>query len=280
MHSTGLIGVYREQIFSPGKVRQDAAIMDAALEGLALSGFPKAHTLRAETVEGFSIKAGVVLSMAQSERSLHVLESWEKSGTWIINSVQSVRNCYRKPLIHRLLAAGAPLPQSRIMAVRDVAEGLSFRCSERYWLKRGDVHAIHAADVVCVATKEEVVRALDHFHDQQIEEALVQDHVEGDVVKFYGVGPGEYFEAFLVSSGKRITSEIQPLAKIADESAEAVGLEIFGGDAILTTSGKIALIDLNDWPSFSPCCQPAAKGITRYITKGYEGGLYDLSERG
>jgi hypothetical protein len=267
MRRGDLMGVYREQIFSPGKVLEDAAIMDAVLEELAPPGCRKTLVLRAEDLEDVSVRPGMVLSMAQSEHSLHVLEGWEKSGTRIFNSVESVRNCYRKTLIRRLLAAGVPLPPSRIMALDEVAHKVSFRFSDRYWLKRGDVHAIQADDVVCVALEGELERALIHFHDQQVDEVLVQEHVEGDVVKFYGVGPGEYFEAFSVSSGKRMTREMPNLSHMAVQSARAVGLEIFGGDAVLTPTGEIIPIDLNDWPSFSKCRRAAARGIAGYIMK-------------
>jgi hypothetical protein len=131
------------------------------------------------------------------------------------------------------------------------------------WLKRGDVHAMQSADVVKVETKQHLERALEHFHCRQIEEILVQHHVAGDVIKFYGVGRDAFFYARFVDSGKVL--QAGALQDLAVRAAEAVELEIYGGDAVLTPEGSFVLIDLNDWPSFSPCCMAAARGIAGYI---------------
>ena len=148
-------------------------------------------------------------------------------------------------------------------AERHVFQGSSRDC----WLKRADVHAIQSADVVRVNNREALLNALNHFHDQNIEEVLIQDHIDGEVIKFYGIGPGEYFNAFMVSSEKSVISQASTLLKIANRAAETVGLEIYGGDAVLTPQGRLLLIDLNDWPSFSACCQDAARSIAEYVDR-------------
>ena len=51
---------------------------------------------------------------------------------------------------------------------------------------------MQAGDVVAVASRAEAERALDHFRRQGIADILVQEHVDGPVVKFYGVGPGGF----------------------------------------------------------------------------------------
>ena len=271
-----LLGVYREQIFSPEKVREDSTILDATLLELSRQGY-NTYALKAEELEAQHIMPGWVLSMAQSHRTLNILESWHKRGIRIINSVSSVRNCYRKPLIHLLAKSGIPLPPSKILPLEKVEESISFDSSARYWLKRGDVHAIQSNDVAEVASRENLISALNHFRNNRIEEIIIQEHVEGQVVKFYGVSHDEYFSAFVASSGEEITSRMKKLCPIIQQSAKAVGLEIYGGDAILTQNGKVVLIDLNDWPSFSPCCQPAAKSIARYIMRICEGEFNGLS---
>lgn len=277
MDSISLLGVYREKIFSPGKISDDAAILDRTLAELSGTRY-KAFTRQAETLDNLSFRPFLVLSMAQSERALKVLDNWQKSGTRIINSVQSVHNCYRKPLIHLLKEAGIPIPPSQIVPLEGVEQNISLGSARGYWLKRADVHAIQSADVMRVGSGEELNRALRHFHRQKIEEVLVQKHVEGEVIKFYGVGRGEYFSAFMASSCEKISSRMKRLLKIAQQSAEVIGLEIYGGDAILTSEGRVVLIDLNDWPSFSRCCHAAAQGIARYIKRECEGDFHELSE--
>ena len=47
----------------------------------------------------------------------------------------------------------------------------------------------------------------------------------------------------------------------------AAGLDVFGGDVIVSSRGELTLIDLNDWPSFAPCRERAAYAIADFIIK-------------
>jgi len=273
-----MLGVYREQIFSPGKIKEDAAILDATLDELFRQGHAVC-SLRAETLDIPSVQPACALTMAQSDRALDILEIWQKKGIRIINSTLSVRQSYRKPLIRLLGEAGMPIPSTSIFPLEEVEQVISFPSLTPYWLKRGDVHAMEPGDVVKVGSKEGLMKAVHHFRSRRIGEILVQGHVEGEVIKFYGVRGGHYFSAFLASTGEEVTSETGQLPVVAQQSAEAIGLEVYGGDAIIPPNGKVVLIDLNDWPSFSRCCQAAAKGIARYITSVFEGGPNGSSSR-
>jgi hypothetical protein len=152
-----------------------------------------------------------------------------------------------------------------MVAVEEAEEKISMRFADGLWLKRGDVHAIGPGDVAYVTCKEELRRALKHFFGKGIKDILVQGHMDGPVVKFYGVGPRECFWAYLASDGEEITSKAGRLRTIAGQAAGAVGLEVYGGDAVLSEKHGPVLIDLNDWPSFSRCCRPAARGIAAYF---------------
>ncbi len=275
MKDMTLLGIYRERIFSPGKVREDAAILDATLAGLSRTGYRTASA-EAEDLEKLSGPPAFVLSMAQSHQALDVLESWERQGTRVINSVSSVRNTYRKPLLSLLAKARLPVPSSQIIHVEEVERKISFGISKSYWLKRGDVHATQPGDVARVTSGEELIRALNHFRRQKIDEVLIQEHMAGEVIKFYGVGKGQYFRAFLASNNEEVTVRMKPLATLARQSAETVGLEIYGGDSILTEKGESILVDLNDWPSFSRCCRSAAEGIAQFIACICKGGFNGL----
>ena len=72
-----IMGIYREQIFSPGKVYEDAAILNDVLQALSLAGH-ETVAVRAESMNGDLGTAELILSMAQSERSLIFLEKAEK----------------------------------------------------------------------------------------------------------------------------------------------------------------------------------------------------------
>jgi hypothetical protein len=258
------LGIYREQIFSPGKIEDDAAIMDATVEELSRRGW-QARTLRAESISSSFPRPENVLSMAQSDKVLSILGDWSRKGTRVINTVPSVLNCYRKPLMHLLSHAGICIPASQMVTLGDAEEKISLQTSDRFWLKRGDVHAIEPGDVASVTCQEELDKALEHFLGKGIQDILVQKHVRGPVVKFYGVGQRDFFKAYLVDNSEEITSKAERLWDVARQAARAVELEVYGGDAILTEINGPVLIDLNDWPSFSRCCRSAAKNIAAYV---------------
>ena len=271
MKPLALLGIYREQIFSPGKIEDDAAIMDATVEELSRTGW-EVRTLHAESLSSSLPRPEYILSMSQSDRVLNILEDWSRLGTRVINTVPSVLNCYRKPLTHLLSKAGICIPSSRMVTLEEAEEKISLRSSDGFWLKRGDVHAIEPGDVASVTCREEVDKALQHFRGKGIRDILVQEHVRGPVIKFYGVGRHEYFKAYLAASGKEFTSKSERLWTVARQAAKAVGLEVYGGDAILTERNGPVLIDLNDWPSFSRCCQSAARNIAAYVGAKFQYG--------
>lgn len=264
MNSEAILGIYRERIFSPGKVQEDAAILGGTLMELTRMGY-ETRSVQAEALESVNSWTPWVLTMAQSDRCLRVLEGWRRHGVRVFNATTAVRNCYREPLIRLLTQNGIPMPRSRISPLEGVEDCVSFGPTSCYWLKRGDVHALNPADVVKVASGEELTESLRHFYDQRVRKVLIQEHVEGRSIKFYGVGGGDYFWAF-TSSGQEVTSAVEALSSLSRRSAEAIGLEIYGGDAILTAEGNFVLVDLNDWPSFSRCRESAARAIARYVS--------------
>jgi glutathione synthase/RimK-type ligase-like ATP-grasp enzyme len=261
MRRPALLGIYREQVFSPGKVQADADVLDAALSGLSSMGF-KIESRRAEILESTVPQSEIVITMAQSDRVLNILEQWGESGCRIINTAKSVRNCYRKRLIRMLSEAGIPVPAGYLVELGKADELGGF--SKPLWLKRGDVHAVQEGDVTAVPSPKCLRAALKHFRKIGVHDLVVQEHIEGPVVKFYGVGQQLFFRAYLESSGEEITSEMDSLRTIAALSAAVLGVEVYGGDAVLTDRGPI-LIDFNDWPSFSKCCQSAGMAIADYV---------------
>lgn len=260
-------GIYRENRFSPGKVSEDAAVLDATLSHLSHAGF-RVNALQTDDLNDMTPKPDIVLSMAQSVGALDILERWEKGGVKVINTVQSVRNCYRKTLICLLQDADIPMPPSRMVKTG----GLKRHFTDRpygSWLKRGDVHAMEPADVVRIHSEADLDQAIRHFRTKQIEDVLVQDHVDGKVIKFYGVGKDRFFHAREFDSGCVVSPVPEDLVDVAGNAARAADLEVYGGDAVRTPSGATVLIDLNDWPSFSSCCAEAAQGIATYVKKKY-----------
>ena len=51
----------------------------------------------------------------------------------------------------------------------------------------------------------------------------------------------------------------------AERLAEAVGIDVYGGDCIVGSDGTFCMIDFNDWPSFSRCREEAAEAIASLV---------------
>ena len=149
--------------------------------------------------------------------------------------------------------------------------------NDGYWLKRGDAAAQTSDDVVFAADKEALATAVQTMRDRGITDFVVSAHVVGDLVKFYGVGEGRFFRYYYPTDdgASKFGDECrngaachypfdeEALRREAERLAEAVGVSIYGGDAIVRADGSFCLIDFNDWPTFSPCREEAAKAIQK-----------------
>jgi len=264
------LGIYRERMFSPGRVRDDAAIMDETLRALRDHG-NEIEAIEAETLDGGVPDVDCVLTMGQSDRVLKTLEESRRRGARIVNDLASIRLCDRALLMRCLACAGLPLPPGKIWPVEDAEERVAFESSKYYWVKRGDAHKVEPEDVVRVGSRREFEVSLDHFRKRRIAQILVQEHAEGEVVKFYGVRGGSaagqtYFTAFPEKGDEEITGDLSELRRVSAKAAAAVGLEVYGGDAVITRAGRVLLIDLNAWPSFARCRSRAALHIAAYVS--------------
>jgi len=142
------------------------------------------------------------------------------------------------------------------------------------WVKRGDVHNTQDGDVVFAEGQAAIARALEGMAGRGIPRAVIQPHVDGDLVKFYGIGrpdaPADappWFRWFY-HKGQRLAGhrfDEAALARLVCRAAEALGLEIYGGDCIVTPGGGLVLIDLNAWPSFALFRDEAGPTIGAYL---------------
>jgi len=92
----------------------------------------------------------------------------------------------------------------------------------------------------------------------------VRAHVVGDWLKFYGVSGTDFFYCYLPESGKASVDE-QQIRRLAATAAELTSLDVYGGDCVIRPDGTLVLVDLNDWPSFSPCRDEASRAIAERI---------------
>ena len=255
------LGILREPVFSPGKVAADRAILEAVATFLRDRG----HAVRVASLDAAVPQpphGTVVFAMSQGERALATLRRWEADGIRVVNSVDSILDCHRHRLIDRLQRAGVLVPDTASFSLAQTAPPTAWPewlRSDGGWIKRGDVHATHADDVAFVRGTDAAADAATRFRARGITSAVVQRHVEGAVIKFYGVRGG-FLSCFPASPG--ITDALR---MVADAASDAVGLEVYGGDCVATEKGDLQLIDLNDWPSYGPCCAEGARAIAALL---------------
>jgi hypothetical protein len=217
--------------------------------------------------------------MCQGPRANRLLAAAEREGRLIINSPRGVRACYRVELA-RVAAASKLMPLTRLLgtATRDEVQP-SFAAGRAYWLKRGDVHATQQGDVVKVCTPEEHARALADFRARGIERVALQQHVEGTVVKFYGVLGSPFFRFYAEQDYLVRPARFAAARPAIEELVRQIGLEVYGGDAVIDPDGRIFLIDLNDWPSFAYFRSEAARVIAGHIHRRAVAALTSWLER-
>jgi glutathione synthase/RimK-type ligase-like ATP-grasp enzyme len=258
------LGITRECVFSPGKVDADRAILEATASCLRQQGqtvsIQNADQDRWPEPDGDT----VVFAMCQGERALARLRQWEARGVRIVNCPAAIVNCQRHHTIAAFAAAAVPFPASVLLDTAAAPALPAWLTSGGVWVKRGDVHATEADDVVFVDNPDAMHAALERFRLRGITRAVLQPHVPGTVVKFYAVR-GRFFHAVRPRGNDVPTGVVSRIDALAQRAARALQLEIYGGDCVVGVNGALTLIDLNDWPSYAPCRADAAREIAAYL---------------
>jgi hypothetical protein len=259
-----IVGVYREPEFSPGKMAADAAILDEVLEHLRVAG----ASIEATTAGSFSVdpphNVDLVLAMCQGPEALSQLAAINEGGALTVNSALAIRNCYRDLLGAGLMRAGVPIPDGALLRTSAPLDLKPLRVLDMtgpIYLKRGNLHALGPEDVRQVCGLEQLEETLAHFARRGVEIVHAQQGITGALVKFYGVSD-EYF-CPMREDGQPLEEEVElRLERAARIAAAALGLEVWGGDAIV--NGQFfTIIDFNDWPSFERVRAPASSAIAR-----------------
>lgn len=258
-----ILGIYRDPKFSNNAIEADRLILQESLAKIQ-----RAHPGQvqldfweegeAKTKTSVSTHYDLVFTMSQSEETLAALDKlFPKNIVW--NSTQAIRNCYRKTMSETLVGLPVNYVPFQILATDGIprlSEG------ESYWLKRSDFHAICDDDVSLAESTAEAKSKLVQFRERGVREVIIQKHIAGDIYKFYGV-KGKFFRPIKVRTflADAPAPNLASLERAASVSAEALGLVIYGGDAILDAGGNFHLIDVNDWPSFRICRDDASSAI-------------------
>jgi len=269
-------GIFRERAHSPGRESDDALILRLTAKHLEALGFQVSLT-SAEEVGGLTeARPRCVFLMCEGAQVLRRLEAWEASGVRQVNSPVAVLNTYRDRMIGQFEEANVPFIESRVVSTT-ASRSNGFL---PVWVKRADVHNTQDGDVVFAATEDAIESALGGLAGRGIPRAVIQPHLEGDLIKFYGIGPGgrpdgepPWFRWFYHKGEPVAGHPFDPrqLARLVRRAAEALGLEVYGGDAIATPGGDLVLLDLNAWPSFALYRDEAATVIADYLAQRFRG---------
>ncbi len=260
------LGVEREPEFSPGKVDADAAILRAVAEHLGDDGSDVVLAGGRDLAEIQPDRSTIVFAMCQSDPAIATLTEWQSRGVRVINRPEAILDSQRFRAIPLLEKTATAVPPTKILRTDPEAfEALGALADGPVWVKRGDVHATQADDVVRAVGRSEIARQLQRFRERGIDRVAVQRHVEGVVFKFYAVANG--FFHCVVPDGLASPSDeaLASMAALGARGAAALDLEVYGGDCVLDAHGVLHLIDLNDWPSYGPCRARAAAAIAAYI---------------
>jgi hypothetical protein len=208
------------------------------------------------------------------------LDYLESKGAVIVNSSRAIRNCYRNKLSELLQDEAFSYPKFYPLSIdvpvaKDYLDSLKF--SNGFWIKRGDFHALVDNDVVHVDSIENLDPILDNFRSRGVESVILQENCQGELFKFYGVKDNFFSLRYMgkttndryitVEGNQQIDFDRKYLERLVHMAAGILELDYFGGDCIVTETGKIHFIDFNDWPSFRTCREEVAPFMASYALK-------------
>ena len=268
-------GIYRESSHSPGRVDDDAAILDAVGKALSDRGF-SVGILHADAADAALNTPGArIFAMCEQEAILARLDKAVDAGAVVINSPAAIRNTYRSLTRAKFIEAGVAAPVSWLISTADPGQ----KPADKVWIKRADFHATQADDVIFAATDGEWESGVELFARRGMEKAVIQVHAPGDLIKFYGVrdpaAAAPWFE-WVYHKDQTLSGhafELPTLTGAAFHAAEALGVDVFGGDAIIGADGSATIIDLNAWPSFARFRPSAAAAIAARLAHAFEPAL-------
>ncbi len=269
-----VVGVSRGNEFSPNHVGNDAAIFRITAENLEKKGCEVVLYPEKEFVEQ-GIEADFIFDMARDRATIRRLKELEDRGATVVNSAYGIDNCVRKAMTELLIANNVPHPRSVIIPTDGTFTPDFFPC----WIKRGNSHAMVKEDVVYVECREEAEYVLADFRKRNIPEAVVNEHLVGDLVKFYGVQGTDFFYTFypteqshskfgleaINGETRGYPFDVKKLQAYSNLAAEVLNVPVYGGDCVVSATGEIRIIDFNDWPSFARCREEAGPKIAECI---------------
>lgn len=285
MATIKIAGIMRAGAYSPNHIGNDAAIFNMTSDELRKRGCEVKVYTEEQFIAG-EVKEDIILNMCRERRSIALLQEREDAGALVINSGYGIENCTRERMTRILLGSGIPYPESLMVDTNErVVDDMEKAGFTMAWIKRGDFHAMHKEDVSFVRHPEEAQEVLQEYFMRGIRRAVINRHLEGDLIKFYGVQGTDFFYWFypleaghskygneaINGPARGLKFDREGLHRMCREAADVLDVRIYGGDCIVADDGTVRIIDFNDWPSFAPCRQQAAPYIAKSVMAAVKG---------
>ena len=257
-----LTGIYRSRTFSPNQHgKNDQKILEATATVLGRLGCT-VRFMDEDRVGKERISTDIVFSMCQGARANDHLARALSPHRLIVNDPRAVKRCYRQNLYRKPMDGGELLPPTSLVATDSLSDlTLLWGNSEAMWVKRGDVHSVQDGDVIKVHSPGRLKEVLEGFRKRDIHTAAVQRHVAGTVIKFYGVVGSSFFRFYAEEDHRMAPVAFSQARPRIEALVQRMGLEVYGGDAVISPDGEVSVIDVNDWPSFAYYRTEAAEAI-------------------
>lgn len=274
-----IAGIMRAGAYSPNHIGNDAAIFNATAEQLRKRGCI-VNIYSEEQFANGEVKEDIILNMCREQKSIRLLQEAEDAGKIVINSGYGIENCTRERMTRILLGSNIPYPESLMVNTNEsVRTELKEAGFDSCWIKRGDFHAMHKEDVSYCRNVDEAQEVLQEYFYRGINRAVINKHLVGDLIKFYGVQGTTFFHWFypfdsghskygyevINGHSKGLEFDLKKLKTICNDASDILDVKIYGGDCIVSDTGDIRIIDFNDWPSFAPCRNEAAPYIAKCV---------------
>lgn len=274
-----IAGILRAGAYSPNHIGNDTAIFNAVADQLRKRGC-LVNIYSEDQFNKNGVNEDIILNMCRERASISRLQQLEDEGKLVINSGYGIENCTRERMTRILLGNNIPYPESLIVNTNENVKPLLHEAGfQSCWIKRGDFHAMHKEDVSYCRHADEAQEVLQEYFYRGITRAVINVHLVGDLVKFYGIKGSDFFYWFypfdeghskygleqINGRSKGLPFDEDHLKEICNHAAEELNTVVYGGDCIVGEDGVVRIIDFNDWPSFAPCRDDAAPHIAKAV---------------
>lgn len=274
-----IVAISRAECYSPNSVDKDARILEKICELLTRSGFD----VKTVNEQQFTpdVKGDIYISMARSPRVLDILKK-VSTRYIVVNNPWGVEKCQDRRLLMDIISHSRGINAAP-------KEG-----NDGYWVKKNFGYTECESDIIYAPDTVSCDQAVESMKSRGIKDVYTCAHIKGTLVKFYGVLDTPFFRCYcprqdgdmkfashFVDDDACSDSMSVAMSYISDDkwlrdckdkieymiSRKLNGMAIYGGDMIVTSDGKVYVIDLNDFPSFSRCVDEAAEYMVMHIIK-------------